>query len=257
MKLDIETPGYVIPLTQSGTVAATGAPIYTPAASQSDLAGTSTNITAQNANQSTGTATAGSTVAASGNGKATASVQITANTLNVALLAQGSLDGVTWFNLGPLAFLNQNTGVYSSSIPAAATGVWTVAVADFPFFRVTTPNSAVTGSATVLVNMSATQAIVTSEPIKYNVARATADALAKTGVGVIHTVTVSSTQATPVAGLLTIYDNTAESGTAVYSEWVTAGVLPHTVTLDEPVANGIYIGYDATLTGVNVNVSYL
>lgn len=257
MKFDVETPGYVIPLSQSGVVAGTGAPVYTPAASQSDLAGTSTTINAANANQSTGTATAGSTASLSGNGKATASVQITANSLNAVLLAQGSLDGLTWFNLGPLAFLNQNSGVYSASIPVGATGVWTVAIADFPFFRVSTPSAGLTGSATVLLNASATTAIITSEPIKYNVGRATADLALKTGVGIVHTVTIAGTQATPVAGLLTIYDNTAESGTVIYSEWVTVGVLPHTVTLDEPFATGLFVGFDATLTGIQANVSYL
>jgi len=85
----------------------------------------------------------------------------------------------------------------------------------------------------------------------------TADGQVKATAGFLHTVTVTATSATPVAGLLTIYDNTAESGTVLHSEWLTTSITPHTVTLDTVAGTGIYVGFDATLTGVRVTCSYI
>ena len=85
--------------------------------------------------------------------------------------------------------------------------------------------------------------------------RVTADALVKTGGGKLHTITIAPTTATPTAGLLTVYDNTAESGTAIYSEWVFATTPGHTITLDCNVSNGIYVGYN-TVTNVSCTVTH-
>lgn len=84
----------------------------------------------------------------------------------------------------------------------------------------------------------------------------TAEGSQKSGAGFLHTVTIAPTTATPTAGLLTIYDNTAESGTVLYSEWVFATTPGHTVTLDVAVSTGIYVGFDATLANVRVSGSY-
>jgi hypothetical protein len=231
---------------------------FSPSTS-ADVAGVATTINVGNANQASGVPTPSSFVAISGNGKATASIQIAAgaNTLNVALIPQASLDGQNWVNLGPVALLNQNTGVYSSSIAAGASGAWTVSIADFPYFRLSTPSGALTGSAVVLLNASTTQAILAVEPPRYSVQRVTADGLVKTGTGILHTVTIAPNAAAVTAGLLTIYDNTAESGTVIYSEWIPVGVSGHTLVLDEPFTTGLFIGFDATLAAVQVNASYL
>jgi hypothetical protein len=85
--------------------------------------------------------------------------------------------------------------------------------------------------------------------------RVTADALVKTGGGKLHTITIAPTTATPTAGLLTVYDNTAESGAAIYSEWVFATTPGHTITLDCNVSNGIYVGYN-TVTNVSCTVTH-
>lgn len=90
----------------------------------------------------------------------------------------------------------------------------------------------------------------------YSKTRVTADALVKTGVGAIHTVTIAPTTATPTAGLLTIYDNTTETGTIIYSEWIFATTIGHTITLDAVLTTGIYVGYDATLANVSCTVTY-
>lgn len=90
----------------------------------------------------------------------------------------------------------------------------------------------------------------------YSYSRKTADGQVKASAGFVHTVTVSPLTATPTTGLLTIYDNTAESGTAIYTEWIFATDVGHTITLDVQCATGIYVGYDATLANVAVTVSY-
>lgn len=86
--------------------------------------------------------------------------------------------------------------------------------------------------------------------------RKTADGQVKASAGFVHTVTISPTTATPTAGLLTIYDNTAESGTIIFSEWVAATTPAHTVILNVTAGTGIYVGYDATLANVSCTVSY-
>lgn len=91
---------------------------------------------------------------------------------------------------------------------------------------------------------------------RYTPFSVTADTLVKTGAGLVHTISISPTAATPTAGLVTIYDNTAESGTVLYSEWVFATAVGHTITLDSSFATGLYVGYDATLANVRISGSY-
>ncbi len=91
-------------------------------------------------------------------------------------------------------------------------------------------------------------------PFTYD--RATADKLIKTGAGFLHTVTVAAITATPTAGMFTVYDNTAESGTVIYSEWVFATDVGHTVQINARFNTGLYIGFDATLANAQVSVSF-
>jgi hypothetical protein len=86
--------------------------------------------------------------------------------------------------------------------------------------------------------------------------RVTADGLVRTGAGNLNTISIAPTTATPTAGLVTVYDNTAESGTIIYSEWVFATTVGHTIDLDCLVRTGIYVGYDATLANVSVTVTH-
>lgn len=91
---------------------------------------------------------------------------------------------------------------------------------------------------------------------RYTYGRATADTQIKASAGFVHTVSIAPLTATPTAGLLTIYDNTAESGTVIYSEWVFATTPGHTVTLDVNAATGIYASFDAALANVQVTVAF-
>lgn len=94
-----------------------------------------------------------------------------------------------------------------------------------------------------------------------NVTRCTADTLVATVASgspplKLHTISIAALTATPTAGLLTVYDNTAESGTAVYSEWVFATAVGHTITLDCDMYKGIYVGFDGTLANATASVTW-
>lgn len=91
---------------------------------------------------------------------------------------------------------------------------------------------------------------------RYSYGRATADTQIKGSAGFIHTVSIAPLTATPTAGLLTIYDSSAESGTVIYAEWIFATDVGHTIELNVTTATGIYVGFDATLANVQVTVAY-
>jgi len=91
---------------------------------------------------------------------------------------------------------------------------------------------------------------------KTRYSRKTADGQVKATAGFIHTVSIAPTTATPTAGLLTIYDNIAETGAVVFSEYIFATTPGHTILLDVFCDNGIYVGFDATLANVSVTVGF-
>lgn len=86
----------------------------------------------------------------------------------------------------------------------------------------------------------------------------TADASVASGASTLVSVTISQTAAAaPTAGVLTIYDNTAESGTVLFTTYISTSVIvPYTLTLNKTAGTGIYAGFDATLAGVTVNIGY-
>lgn len=91
-------------------------------------------------------------------------------------------------------------------------------------------------------------------PFKYS--RKTADGQVKAGAGLVHSVSIAPTTATPTAGLLTIYDSLTEANTIIYSEWVFATTPGHTIVLDANFEIGLYVSYDATLANVSCTVAY-
>jgi hypothetical protein len=86
--------------------------------------------------------------------------------------------------------------------------------------------------------------------------RVTADGQIKAGNGFVHNISIAPTTATPTAGLLTIYDSLTEANTIIYSEWVFATTVGHTINLDVFFNTGLYVGYDATLANVSCTVGY-
>lgn len=91
---------------------------------------------------------------------------------------------------------------------------------------------------------------------KVRYTRLTADGQVKSKAGFLHTLSIAPTTATPTAGLLSVYDNAAETGTVIFSEWVFATTPGHTILLDVFFDNALYVGYDATLANVSVTVGY-
>ena len=91
---------------------------------------------------------------------------------------------------------------------------------------------------------------------QFSYAQMVADLLVKTGPGFLHTITFSQADAAPTAGTIIVYDNTAESGTIIFtSTWTIAVFYPTTVTLDVAFTAGLYVGF-ATTADVSVTVSY-
>lgn len=91
-----------------------------------------------------------------------------------------------------------------------------------------------------------------------NKLRVTGDTLVATATFPLklHTITIAPTTATPTAGLLSVYDSTTETGTVVYSEWVFATTIGHTITLDCDIMAGIYVGFDAALANASCTVTW-
>lgn len=89
---------------------------------------------------------------------------------------------------------------------------------------------------------------------RFTATRVTADGQIKSTAGFVHAITITPTTATPTAGLVTVYANSAESGTVIYSEWVFATTPGHTIMINAVAGSGIYVGYDATLANVSVTV---
>lgn len=82
------------------------------------------------------------------------------------------------------------------------------------------------------------------------------DTAIKSAPGFLHTVTFACADATPTAGTITIYDNTAASGTKIFEHSVAAtAFLPFSITLDVSFAIGLYVDFTTT-ADVNVTVSY-
>jgi hypothetical protein len=85
----------------------------------------------------------------------------------------------------------------------------------------------------------------------------TADAQIKASAGYVSHMTCIGTDAAAVAGTIIIYDNTAESGTALFT--FTVAALDYHTPMVFPIqvnaATGIYLGYTTT-SDVNCTVFY-
>lgn len=91
---------------------------------------------------------------------------------------------------------------------------------------------------------------------RFSHSRVTADTAIKSGAGFLHTLTFAQSDAAPTAGTIIVYDNTAETGTIIYSETFDTTVFRgYTVTLDVSFTTGLYIGFTTT-ADVGCTVSY-
>lgn len=85
----------------------------------------------------------------------------------------------------------------------------------------------------------------------------TADKQIKAAPGFVHQLVCIGTDAAATAGTIILYDNTAESGTIIFS-WAVQAVAytqPVVIPLNVSVATGIYLGFTTT-ADVTCTVSY-
>jgi hypothetical protein len=95
--------------------------------------------------------------------------------------------------------------------------------------------------------------VALSDRSDYAFSHITADAQVKAAYGRLHTVTINSCA---TAGTLTLYDNTAESGTVIAAIAIPITPTPFTLTFDVRFSTGLYAGFDATLAA-DVTISYI
>ncbi len=152
LDVNIKTPATLpVSLASVPSHAVTNAGTFAVQATLTDTAVTG-NITTQNLVPA-GTATAGSALLSGDlNGMSAIAVQTT-GTYTGALSAQVTVDNATWVTLGGTPFLNVNTGVYSATIPSAATAVYQLDVAGYRQVRIT-GLAAMTGTAVVSIRAS-------------------------------------------------------------------------------------------------------
>ena len=112
-----------------------------------------------------------------------------------------------------------------------------------------------TTEATLLAGEDLTNDVMKVEQ-RFSYSNISADALVKSGVGFLHTLTFAQIDAAPTAGTIIIYDNTAASGTVIFSStWTTAVFYPTTVTIDAAFSVGLYVDFTTT-ADIGVTVSY-
>ena len=147
-----------------------------------------------------GTATANSAVTSPNlNGAGGLAIQVT-GTYTGALSLQATVDGTNWVTLGGVPLVNVNTGVSSGTIATAVQGIFQADVSGFKFVRIT-GLAAMTGTATVSLQVSATSALVGL------------DAPLPAGANGIGSVTVTGTPA--ISGTVTANGGTLSSTPAV------------------------------------------
>ena len=91
---------------------------------------------------------------------------------------------------------------------------------------------------------------------RYAYSLVAANAAVKSAPGVLHSLTFNCNDAVPTAGTIDVYDNTAASGTKIFSWTLPATAFtPFSVVLDVSFAIGLYVNFTTT-ADVNVTVSY-
>ena len=84
-----------------------------------------------------------------------------------------------------------------------------------------------------------------------------ADTQVCAGPGVLHAVTIN--KAATTAGVITLYDSLTEAGTVIAAITValkTEAQAPATLTYDVGFTTGLYAGFDGTIAGADITISY-
>ena len=91
---------------------------------------------------------------------------------------------------------------------------------------------------------------------RYAYSLVAANTAVKSAPGFLHSLTFSCNDAAPTAGTIDVYDNTAASGTKIFSWTLPATAFtPYSVIIDATFATGLYVAFTTT-ADVNVTVSY-
>ena len=138
-----------------------------------------------------------------------------------------------------------------------AIGLWqfSSAMVNNPLGRVDSSNNLLVSNATLQAGEDITNDVQKVEQ-RFSYSNISADTSVKSSAGFIHTLTFAQIDAAPTAGTIIVYDNTAESGTVIFSStWTTAVFSPVTITIDSSFSTGFYVGFSTT-TDIGVTISY-
>ena len=138
-------------------------------------------------------------------------------------------------------------GVYNTSAPTLTNGQRGDTQMD-----VNANTKMVEQRAPVYENNTTGKAIVEKN---YSTTRVTADGQIKASAGFVSHISFAAT-GTVTAGTITLYNNTAESGTVLWSGIIQVGTAPVTVPINADATLGIYVGYDGTVANVATHVSW-
>ena len=138
-------------------------------------------------------------------------------------------------------------GVYNTSAPTLTNGQRGDTQMD-----VNANTKMVEQRAPVYENNTTGKAIVEKN---YSTTRVTADGQIKASAGFVNHISFAAT-GTVTAGTITLYNNTAESGTVLWSGIIQVGTAPVTVPINADATLGIYVGYDGTVANVATHVSW-
>ena len=93
--------------------------------------------------------------------------------------------------------------------------------------------------------------------VGYNYKNCTSDTAVKSGFGFLHAVTINKPATT--AGVVTLYDSTSETGTTIAAITIgksTDNQMPVTLIYDIKFNTGLYAGFDGTIAGADITISY-
>lgn len=180
------------------------------------------------------------------------------STGNIATIGTSVTPGTAATNLGKAvdsAGGSTDTGVAALAIRDDALSTLTPAEGDYTRLFVDSTGALWTRETMAPAYEDNTNAVAKVEQ-RFSYTNISADTAVKSGAGFLHTLTFAQIDAAPTAGTIIVYDNTAESGTVIFSStWTTAVFFPTTVILDVSFSTGLYVGFTTT-ADIGVTVSY-
>lgn len=85
-----------------------------------------------------------------------------------------------------------------------------------------------------------------SSLLTHSVTSVTSDTLIKSGPGYLKQIVITNTT---IAGAITIYDSTTESGTIIQQCTLSITNTPVIIPIDAKFNTGLFVGFDALLVG--------